>query len=404
MSNPPSPDGVSISNSFSELPITDNAQGNYQPKEKKPSKPPPIILYGVEDVNKLTEFLETTAERSTFNYKIINKNQIRIITKDVNIYKNLISRIREKGLIGHTFNIKEERSYRLVIKNLHHTTPHNDIIDAFRETETHFTNSNHVNISNYNIYTTNHPDGTAHGGTAVVIRSSIEHYELPQLKTEHIQATSVSVQDKNGNFNVSSVYCPPKHKITEYQFTGYIDTLGPRFIAGGDWNAKHVHWGSRLITSRGRELKKTVDKNYLTTISTSEPTHWPTDPNKLPDVLDFFIMKGLPRLFYEIGSCLDGSSNHIPVILCKSANVLTQKNPRMYNRQTNWENFRSLLTDSLELNLSLKTEDEIDNATYSFTRAVQDACWKSTEEQTHKNPRHNQVPHEIRDMILEKRR
>ncbi|CAH2106651.1 unnamed protein product [Euphydryas editha] len=547
MSNPPSPDGVSISNSFSELPITDNAQGNYQPKEKKPSKPPPIILYGVEDVNKLTEFLETTAERSTFNYKIINKNQIRIITKDVNIYKNLISRIREKGLIGHTFNIKEERSYRLVIKNLHHTTPHNDIIDAFRETgntvvgeiinarfgpekkptSTFFVNlqpgpnnkiakkdkkyfppichdrrpkkknidstvskmpatnlnaitqlqdqtknttktdtekpkyysdvvkgtpdksfnlpsqqenyqqitynrieeifikqsekidmilqqmSNMMGLltspvnkltNNYNIYTTNHPDGTAHGGTAVVIRSSIEHYELPQLKTEHIQATSVSVQDKNGNFNVSSVYCPPKHKITEYQFTGYIDTLGPRFIAGGDWNAKHVHWGSRLITSRGRELKKTVDKNYLTTISTSEPTHWPTDPNKLPDVLDFFIMKGLPRLFYEIGSCLDGSSNHIPVILCKSANVLTQKNPRMYNRQTNWENFRSLLTDSLELNLSLKTEDEIDNATYSFTRAVQDACWKSTEEQTHKNPRHNQVPHEIRDMILEKRR
>ncbi|CAH2106908.1 unnamed protein product [Euphydryas editha] len=134
MSNPPSPDGVPISNSFSELPIIDNAQGNYQPKEKKPSKPPPIILYGVEDVNKLTEFLETTVERSTFNYKIININQIRIITKDVNIYKNLISRIREKGLIGHTFNIKEERSHRLVIKNLHHTTPHNDIIDAFRET------------------------------------------------------------------------------------------------------------------------------------------------------------------------------------------------------------------------------------------------------------------------------
>ncbi|CAH2097816.1 unnamed protein product [Euphydryas editha] len=80
-------------------------------------------------------------------------------------------------------------------------------LDILLISETHFTNSNHVNISNYNIYTTNHPDGTAHGGTAVVIRSSIEHYELPQFKTEHIQATSVSVQDKNGNFNVSSVYC-----------------------------------------------------------------------------------------------------------------------------------------------------------------------------------------------------
>ncbi|KAJ8706107.1 hypothetical protein PYW07_010884 [Mythimna separata] len=236
-------------------------------------------------------------------------------------------------------------------------------LDILFIAETHFTKNSQIYIKNYNIYTTNHPDGTAHGGTAVLIKSTIDHYELPSYTTEHIQATSIQIQDRN------------------------------------------AHWGSRLSTTRGRQLKKCVDRNHLTTIATSEPTHWPTDPNKLPDVLDFFITKGLSRLYYKVDGCLDGSSNHIPVILTVSTNVLSQqKNHRLYNRHTNWELFRTLVEDSLQLRVSLKTEDEIDNAVLEFTRTVQEACWTSSKEVTQNNTRQNSVPQEIRQMILEKRR
>lgn len=34
---------------------------------------------------------------------------------------------------------------------------------------------------------------------------------------------------------------PPKHTVNEEQFNEYILGLGSRFIAGGDWNAKHQH-------------------------------------------------------------------------------------------------------------------------------------------------------------------
>lgn len=95
MSNSQSPERVPTSNRFAGLPIKDKDQEVNQLKEKKPSKPPPIILYGVEDVNKLTELLETAVERTTFNYKIINKNQIRITSEDVGAYKNLVSVVRE---------------------------------------------------------------------------------------------------------------------------------------------------------------------------------------------------------------------------------------------------------------------------------------------------------------------
>jgi hypothetical protein len=53
-----------------------------------------------------------------------------------------------------------------------------------------------------------------------------------------------------------------------------------RFIIGSDFNAKHTHWGSRLITAKGRELYKAVTDTGCEIVSTGKPTYWPTDPKK----------------------------------------------------------------------------------------------------------------------------
>ena len=52
----------------------------------------------------------------------------------------------------------------------------------------------HLNIPYYSIYHTEHPDGTAHGGTAVIIRSSIAHYELSKFHQDFVQATTIEVR------------------------------------------------------------------------------------------------------------------------------------------------------------------------------------------------------------------
>lgn len=131
MLSSPSPDRVKTSNRFSGLPIdlTDT-----EPKTRTQSKPPPIVLYGVEDVNKLTELLETVAKKDEFAYKIVSRNQLRINALDIEIYKKLISIVRENGLIGHTFNRKDNRYLRIVIRNLHPTTPINCIKEEIEAT------------------------------------------------------------------------------------------------------------------------------------------------------------------------------------------------------------------------------------------------------------------------------
>jgi hypothetical protein len=96
----------------------------------------------------------------------------------------------------------------------------------------------------------------------------------------HLQATSVTVEDWIGPLTIAAVYCPPKHAVKAQQFRSFYATLGHRFLAGGDYNAKHCHWGSRLITAKGRELFKAMQEDNLLHISTGEPTYWPSDRKK----------------------------------------------------------------------------------------------------------------------------
>jgi hypothetical protein len=91
-------------------------------------------------------------------------------------------------------------------------------IDIFLISKTHFTERNYIKLPNYISYDTKHPDGGAHAGTAILIRKNIKHYELAKYETEHIQATSVCIEDWNRKLTISAIYCPPRHTIPKEQF------------------------------------------------------------------------------------------------------------------------------------------------------------------------------------------
>jgi hypothetical protein len=50
------------------------------------------------------------------------------------------------------------------------------------------------------------------------------------------------MEDSVGLLTISAVYLPPKHTVKQEQLEDYYNTLGRRFIAGGDYNAKHTNW------------------------------------------------------------------------------------------------------------------------------------------------------------------
>ena len=117
---------------------------------------------------------------------------------------------------------------------------HTSNIDILLISETHFTHRSYIKIPNYIVHNTLHPDNTAHGGTAVIIRRNIKHHAREEHRQEHIQATTIAIQDDVGELNITAAYSPPKHAIKEADYSRFFNTLGNRFLVGGDYNAKHV--------------------------------------------------------------------------------------------------------------------------------------------------------------------
>jgi exonuclease III len=198
-------------------------------------------------------------------------------------------------------------------------------IDIMLISETHFTHKSYLKISKYNVYHTMHPDGTAHGGTAIIIKNNIIHHVDQEYRQDCIQATTVKLEEKLTTTSVTAIYCPPKHIITEEQFENFLNTQGHRFIIGGDYNAKHPQWGARLITPRGRTFNRIIEKHHLGIAATGEPTHWPSDLRKIPDALDFAITKGITQNRIKAESCFELSSDHSPVIINVSQHNIKRK-------------------------------------------------------------------------------
>jgi hypothetical protein len=229
-------------------------------------------------------------------------------------------------------------------------------IDILLISETHFTSKSFFRIPHYITYHTNHPARTAHGGTAILIQNPIQHHLLNPYSQDYFQVTSIALEDPHGLATISTVYLPPKHTITPELLTAFYATLSHRFLSGGDYNAKHTDWGSRLTSPRGRVTAKTIERLNYRHLSSGEPTYWPTDRNKLPDLVDFCITKGISPDHILARSCFELSLDHTLVLITLSFETsLCTPHPSLCNKKTNWEIFRLLLSDHLDLNVPLKT-------------------------------------------------
>jgi len=52
----------------------------------------------------------------------------------------------------------------------------------------------------------------------------------------------------------------------------FITQFGTKFLAAGDWNAKHRWWGNYRICTRGRVLCSALAENRIDIVATGEAT------------------------------------------------------------------------------------------------------------------------------------
>ncbi len=106
---------------------------------------------------------------------------------------------------------------------------------------------------------------------------------------------------------------------------------------GGDFNAKNLIWGSRLTSPKGKESLSTIHEIGCDFISTGKPTYWPTDRNKIPDLIDFFITKNVSYNFLQIDENHELHSDHTAILLTLSETIIKKPiNINLCNKYTNW--------------------------------------------------------------------
>jgi hypothetical protein len=200
------------------------------------------------------------------------------------------------------------------------------------------------------------------------------------------------------------VYSPPTYKLKKGHYDLFFSTLGPRFTAGGDYNSKHTAWGSRITTTKGRELYNRLQNKNYSFLTTGNPTYWPTDPTTQPDLLDFFVTHGISSTYTAIEPSYDLSSDHSPVIATISTSPMyVQPTPRLHNSRNNWSNYRTKLHEEINLHISLKSCTEVEDAKNNFISLLQEAAQQATPTIAYKKYVVN-IPLDIKKLLAEIRK
>ncbi|XP_017795706.1 PREDICTED: RNA-directed DNA polymerase from mobile element jockey-like [Habropoda laboriosa] len=237
------------------------------------------------------------------------------------------------------------------------------------------------------------------------------HQRLPELKT-FLSINKIDIM------LVAEAHLTDKNymKIPLYNIYTTNHPAGNKFIAVGDYIAKHALWGSKTNSPRGKTLEQTIRTLSLDTLTTNESTYWPAAYDKSPDLLDFGIIKGLNKIHFQVHSCFDLSSDHSPILLdYLHQPVITQAMTTLCNNTTNWAHFKNYLEVNINCNIPLKTPEQIESAVINFTNLIQEAGWMSTKpakckRQFNSYPehiiqkiklKHNAITKEVKQLILQ---
>ena len=104
---------------------------------------PPIYVAGVQNIHPLKELLLKIAG-DDFELKALQGNQVKIQPKPSKKYSTIIKALAEKHTEFHTYQPKENRSFRVVLRGLHYSTNTQDI-------KTEIENLGHTVVNIFNI-------------------------------------------------------------------------------------------------------------------------------------------------------------------------------------------------------------------------------------------------------------
>jgi hypothetical protein len=111
---------IPLENRFQVQTDTRNEVTNTGTEDPKVAKPHPIFLYGVTNLPEMRR-INDLLDEGQYSIKSMANNNVKLFCQSPDTFRKLARYMRDKNIIHHTYQPKEERSYRVVIKYLHHS-------------------------------------------------------------------------------------------------------------------------------------------------------------------------------------------------------------------------------------------------------------------------------------------
>lgn len=113
-------------NRFSALqspdPTVNMDENNRTTNVKTEPKPPPIVIPGVQNIGTLANEINKVVTANDYTHKTTNSGQLKIMANNSSTYRKIIHLLEDVGAAYHTYQLKQDRAYRVVIRALHHST------------------------------------------------------------------------------------------------------------------------------------------------------------------------------------------------------------------------------------------------------------------------------------------
>ena len=109
---------IPTTNRFNSLSEEQMEEANNQSTEPKP---PQIFISGVTNIQPLIELLNTIA-KDKYLVKTLYNDQVRVQPTESPMYTTIVRALIDKNTEFHTYKPKQDRSFRVVLKNIHPST------------------------------------------------------------------------------------------------------------------------------------------------------------------------------------------------------------------------------------------------------------------------------------------
>ncbi|KAL4144098.1 hypothetical protein QTP88_006328 [Uroleucon formosanum] len=239
------------------------------------------------------------------------------------------------------------------------------------------------------------------GGVAILVRARIKQQVIPNLNLLSLEAVAVLIKLNNRYVTIVSAYQPPSRQM---QMSDYdkVMNLDNSIIMAGDLNAKHTNWGCRVINPNGTKLLSFIANTPYTNYAPNEPTYFPSDVNRQPDILDILLIKSFPLICTQ-EALAELDSDHIPVkITINSSSQSYQSNNSLIKGKPNWDIFSNQINTNLIIPKTIPTIQAAEQMSEHLTTVIADAARACSKPTLHNTKNIGFLPQYILSLIQRK--